>query len=457
MVPSSSFVQHHELSDVFLQPVSFEQKAEHHVEESSGKDNRRGTCGSETEVSMFDTKKPTERKAKPLLQNRLLHTARGIKSWAEILFQGARGNLCETGSRTQQRILKRAQEMNHHNMQIPDERCIGKVLKNLGTEVESSGEWILDQETDILIWDYLCQQRRKQNFILGQITIRIWLCTGTPFSRSSRRCSTLHRCWSWNENSRFWMFPRWMDFSPWMRGPLCWRHSDQIRRKQKYTSTQIQFFMSVKKCPSILKQMKDGKIKLEDFQQPNAYRELLGNRWRTNRVRMEYVLRTYKIGDSQRDAGQKWQFVEQVQNILKVEFIFMLMFNEIDWTKNEKFSRMSFEFQKRSRNTRKGFAWTLAIPQSRRRRHMVWNAHLQTWRTVEFYFRCHGGNFQRKRTSDIPRYQCVKWRGPEEEIRKMYDSLHCGICWCRAAVSHNSLCKAAQYLRSNRQLVWRFG
>ena len=36
---------------------------EHHVEESSGKENRRGTCGSETATSMFGVKKPIERKA----------------------------------------------------------------------------------------------------------------------------------------------------------------------------------------------------------------------------------------------------------------------------------------------------------------------------------------------------------------------------------------------------------
>ena len=36
----------------------------------------------------------------------LLRTARGIKSWAGILFQGGEGSLRETGSRAQQRIIK---------------------------------------------------------------------------------------------------------------------------------------------------------------------------------------------------------------------------------------------------------------------------------------------------------------------------------------------------------------
>ena len=55
--------QRHEFLDVFLQPFSFDQKAKHYVEESSGKENRRRTCGSETEVHMFGVKKTTERKA----------------------------------------------------------------------------------------------------------------------------------------------------------------------------------------------------------------------------------------------------------------------------------------------------------------------------------------------------------------------------------------------------------
>ena len=40
--------------------------------------------------------------------------------------------------------------------------------------------------------------------------------------------------------------------------------------------------------------------------------------------------------------------------------------------------------------------------------------------------------FQRKRTSDFPRYQCLKSRRPEEQRWKMYDSLHCGsVDWAK--------------------------
>ena len=59
MVPSSSFVQHHESLDVFLQPF-FKQEAEHHVQESSGKRDRRRACRGEAEVGMLGFKKASE-------------------------------------------------------------------------------------------------------------------------------------------------------------------------------------------------------------------------------------------------------------------------------------------------------------------------------------------------------------------------------------------------------------
>ena len=57
MESSSSFVQHHEFLDVFLQPSFFTEKAEHHVEESTGKKDRRRAFGGKIETSEFDIKK----------------------------------------------------------------------------------------------------------------------------------------------------------------------------------------------------------------------------------------------------------------------------------------------------------------------------------------------------------------------------------------------------------------
>ena len=62
MGPSSSIVEH-EFLDVFLQPFSFEQKAECHVQESSGKYCWRRFGGGETETGEIGVKEPPERKA----------------------------------------------------------------------------------------------------------------------------------------------------------------------------------------------------------------------------------------------------------------------------------------------------------------------------------------------------------------------------------------------------------
>ena len=53
MEPFSLSVQHHELLDVFLQTFSFVQKAEDHVEQSSGKKDRRRTYGVNIDTGMF--------------------------------------------------------------------------------------------------------------------------------------------------------------------------------------------------------------------------------------------------------------------------------------------------------------------------------------------------------------------------------------------------------------------
>ena len=56
------FVEYHEYPDVFLQPFSFKQKAERHVQESSGKHGSRGFGGGETETDEFGVKEQLWRK-----------------------------------------------------------------------------------------------------------------------------------------------------------------------------------------------------------------------------------------------------------------------------------------------------------------------------------------------------------------------------------------------------------
>ena len=57
-----SNVEHHEFLNVFLQPFSFKEKAECHVQESSGKYSERRFGSGETETDEFGVKEPPERK-----------------------------------------------------------------------------------------------------------------------------------------------------------------------------------------------------------------------------------------------------------------------------------------------------------------------------------------------------------------------------------------------------------
>ena len=65
MGPYSSIVERHEFLDVFLQPFSFKQNAECHVQESSGKHGSRRFGSGETETDEVGVKEPPERKENP--------------------------------------------------------------------------------------------------------------------------------------------------------------------------------------------------------------------------------------------------------------------------------------------------------------------------------------------------------------------------------------------------------
>ena len=64
----SSIVEHRQFLDVFLRLFSFKQKAECHVQESSGKPASRGLCNGETETDEFGVKEPPERKENPSIR-----------------------------------------------------------------------------------------------------------------------------------------------------------------------------------------------------------------------------------------------------------------------------------------------------------------------------------------------------------------------------------------------------
>ena len=209
MVPSSSFVLHHEFLDVVLQPFSFEQKAEHHVEESSGMRDRRRACGTETEVGMLCFKKPTEpsqassldsdafnilvnpqldaisvsRSTRTLVRNRVQNPATSFQEWQKddprlwstrTLVQSG---VCErSGSigklvRGVENQLARTR-FDFHNMHISDNRYLEKVFEDLRQKL-CLRSYVLDEKTNVLIWglfmsylDNVFKNLRKQlNFL----------------------------------------------------------------------------------------------------------------------------------------------------------------------------------------------------------------------------------------------------------------------------------------------------
>ena len=81
---------------------------------------------------------------------------------------------------------------------------------------------------------------------------------------------------------------------------------------------------------------------------------------------------------------------------------------------------------------------------------MVWHTKIQTWRTVEFYYKCHGLQFRRQRTSRLQSFQCVDSGIHEKERWVMHDSLQCGSFECRTFFFARSILQISSISR----LVW---
>ena len=104
-------VQHHEFPDVFLQPISSEQEAEAPCRrELRTGESKLAVAKAEVSMFLFGVKKPIERETH-LISRFGYFTQPRVQSWDGVLFQGARRNLCETGSRTRQLTLKSGKEM----------------------------------------------------------------------------------------------------------------------------------------------------------------------------------------------------------------------------------------------------------------------------------------------------------------------------------------------------------
>ena len=110
---------------------------------------------------------------------------------------------------------------------------------------------------------------------------------------------------------------------------------------------------------------------------------------------------------------------------------------------------MLFEFWRGENFRKKISAGTLVFLRSRRRRKLVWNAQLQTWRTVDTdYGRCRGRKLQRQWTFGILSYRCVGSELLEQGRWTRYDSHQRWTFERRSFVSHTFI-KSSQYLRNS--------
>ena len=178
------------------------------VEEDSRKEDRRRACGIETEADMLDFNKLIESKTCFFFWFGCFQYTRESAVGFKFCYQGARGNMCKTESKTQQRILKSVAQsvsgehmescaewcvwafrsswkqvqdvvnkfertrLRFHNMQISDYRYVDKMFENFRQTLCLKSN-VFDEKTSVLIWDFLFQQPWKHQFILVGVR-NIW-------------------------------------------------------------------------------------------------------------------------------------------------------------------------------------------------------------------------------------------------------------------------------------------
>ena len=170
-------------------------------------------------------------------------------------------------------------------------------------------------------------------------------------------------------------------FSAWTRLPCCMTKKS-IGRKQRYTSTPIQFFVW-ERCTSIQKLMQIGKISCKTSNSP-THTKIYLDRWKPIEFEWnKYLPTTHNIADSPTDSRKSGS--ESSSCLCSTTLV-----GESKEILENVFSNSE-----------------MVTSRSRSRRKMVWNAQLQTWMKVERYCRCHGRQFQRQWTSSNPSYQCI--------------------------------------------------
>ena len=160
-------------------------------------------------------------------------------------------------------------------MHISDERCIGKVFKNLRQYLNRSEN--IDQKTNVLIWGLLMSTTLKAAVHLGQnYNENLVIYWGTPIRRAHdvvrHHAEVDLERWIWDSEC----FHDWMDiFSTDEIHFITWP-SSQVDASWSTRLHLIQFFVW-ERCTSIQKQMQDGEINFKTCNSPMNTESCLGS------------------------------------------------------------------------------------------------------------------------------------------------------------------------------------
>ena len=193
------------------------------------------------------------------------------------------------------------------------------------------------------------------------------------------------------------------------------------------------------------------KNQFEDYRQSNSYRKLFG----IDGEPIEFEWNIFP-GLASLEILQKIRKDLKDQNLQPENFegriIFMSMFSDIGWTKRGHPEKMYFKFRASHELSGEILTRTPDIPRPRRRKEIVRNSQLHTCRKMGFHRHTYGGTLQRNWSPNIQKHQCVEsWHSEQKRLQR-YLSPRCGFIEHRTLVSHNSLSKSAQYLRSSLKL-----
>ena len=246
---------------------------------------------------------------------RVLHAAWRIKSWVRILSSRALGDTVGQGPETSDEFSREAKrwysafkhretcaewcvwafqaqgdlwEGSRTNLQgrsWTTTTCKSLTISTLRKSSQTFDRSCIARRTMYWSWDYFSQQRWKQQCILDKIIMKIWLPTGTPISKSSRRCPLITQKMILDQDFEILNVPtiEWK-FTPWMRSTLLHDKNKQVGESKGTRPLTFSSF-SGKDARAFRSWCKIDRSasRLQTFQRIQRF---IWNRWRTYGVRV---------------------------------------------------------------------------------------------------------------------------------------------------------------------------